>query len=451
MGLHEIKNAESKVNIKPKRKKLNREESRIGYMMVAPALIIIAAIALYPVIKSFWYSLYDIRLNNPTKNQVYSKYELNMENYFGNESLAEYTLGQAIDDAKGEDKENLQADLNKLKDIDAGIQKEKNVASKAEQVKAYTDKFQPVKDNNLKYVAIDKNVAQSSHSALVDIRNNISKINDDKKIAVNVQKAGGLIEELRDSVIMPNFVGLDNYKYYLDTNNKDFWRALGYTFEFTIISVFLELVLGIIIALIINKPFKGRGIVRAAVLVPWAIPTVVCAMMWQFLYNGQYGLMAHIFTSLHLIKNSGVLLTTHSGSTFAIIFSDVWKTSPYMALLILAGLLGIDKSLYEAAAVDGASKVRQFFSITLPLLKPTILVALLFRSLDAFRIFDLVYVLTGGANETETISTLAYKTMFSQLEFGKGSTLAVFVFICVAILSILYIKVLGADVMSEGK
>lgn len=250
---------------------------------------------------------------------------------------------------------------------------------------------------------------------------------------------------------MPNFVGLDNYKYYLDTNNKDFWRALGYTFEFTIISVFLELVLGIIIALIINKPFKGRGIVRAAVLVPWAIPTVVCAMMWQFLYNGQYGLMAHIFTSLHLIKNSGVLLTTHSGSTFAIIFSDVWKTSPYMALLILAGLLGIDKSLYEAAAVDGASKVRQFFSITLPLLKPTILVALLFRSLDAFRIFDLVYVLTGGANETETISTLAYKTMFSQLEFGKGSTLAVFVFICVAILSILYIKVLGADVMSEGK
>lgn len=451
MGLHEIKNAESKVNIKPKRKKLNREESRVGYMMVAPALIIIAAIALYPVIKSFWYSLYDIRLNNPTKNQVYSKYELNMESYFSNESLAEYTLGQAIDDAKGEDKENLQADLNKLKDIDAGIQKEKNVASKAEQVKVYTDKFQPVQDNNLKYVTIDKNVAQSSHSALVDIRNNISKINDDKKIAVNVQKAGGLIEELRDSVIMPNFVGLDNYKYYLDTNNKDFWRALGYTFEFTIISVFLELVLGIIIALIINKPFKGRGIVRAAVLVPWAIPTVVCAMMWQFLYNGQYGLMAHIFTSLHIIKNSGVLLTTHSGSTFAIIFSDVWKTSPYMALLILAGLLGIDKSLYEAAAVDGASKVRQFFSITLPLLKPTILVALLFRSLDAFRIFDLVYVLTGGANETETISTLAYKTMFSQLEFGKGSTLAVFVFICVAILSILYIKVLGADVMSEGK
>lgn len=451
MGLHEIKNAESKVNIKPKRKKLNREESRIGYMMVAPALIIIAAIALYPVIKSFWYSLYDIRLNNPTKNQVYSKYELNMENYFSNESLAEYTLGQAIDDAKGEDKENLQADLNKLKDIDAGIQKEKDVASKAEQVKVYTDKFQPVTDNSIKYVTIDKNVAQSSHSALVDIRNNISKINDDKKIAVNVQKAGGLIEELRDSVIMPNFVGLDNYKYYLDTNNKDFWRALGYTFEFTIISVFLELVLGIIIALIINKPFKGRGIVRAAVLVPWAIPTVVCAMMWQFLYNGQYGLMAHIFTSLHIIKNSGVLLTTHSGSTFAIIFSDVWKTSPYMALLILAGLLGIDKSLYEAAAVDGASKVRQFFSITLPLLKPTILVALLFRSLDAFRIFDLVYVLTGGANETETISTLAYKTMFSQLEFGKGSTLAVFVFICVAILSILYIKVLGADVMSEGK
>lgn len=451
MGLHEIKNAESKVNIKPKRKKLNREESRIGYMMVAPALIIIAAIALYPVIKSFWYSLYDLRLNNPTKNQAYSSYELNMETYFSNESLAEYTLGQAINDAKGENKETLQADLQKIKDIDAGIQKEKNVASRAEAVKVFTDKFQPVKDNKLKYAVIDKKTAESAHSAFVAIRDNLSKINNDKKLAVNIQKGGGLVEELRDSVIQPNFVGLGNYKYYLDTNNKDFWRALGYTLEFTAISVFLELILGIIIALIINRPFRGRGLVRAAVLVPWAIPTVVCAMMWQFLYNGQYGLMAHIFTSLHLIKNSGVLLTTHSGSTFAIIFSDVWKTSPYMALLILAGLLGIDKSLYEAAAVDGASKVRQFFSITLPLLKPTILVALLFRSLDAFRIFDLVYVLTGGANETETISTMAYKTMFSQLEFGKGSTLAVFVFICVAILSILYIKVLGADVMSEGK
>jgi multiple sugar transport system permease protein len=158
--------------------------------------------------------------------------------------------------------------------------------------------------------------------------------------------------------------------------------------------------------------------------------------------------MAHIFASLHLIKNAGVLLTTHLGTTFAIVFADVWKTSPYMALLILAGLQGIDSSLYEATSVDGANRFQQFFKITLPLLKPTLLVALLFRTLDAFRIFDLVWVLTGGANNTETISSYAYKTMFSQMEFGKGSTLAFIAFICVAFISIGYIKILGAHVLT---
>lgn len=188
--------------------------------------------------------------------------------------------------------------------------------------------------------------------------------------------------------------------------------------------------------------------VRAAILVPWAIPTVVSAMMWKFLYDGQTGFVSHIFAKLHLIKNAGVLLTTHNGATFAAIFTDVWKTTPYMALLLLAGLQNIDKGVYEAANVDGANKIQSFFKITLPLLKPTILVALLFRTLDAFRVFDLIYVLTGGANSTETLSTLAYKTMFAQMEFGKGSTLSVVAFVCVAIISIAYVKILGADLLS---
>lgn len=449
MGFQKGVETKSAVNIKHKNGKLKLKESHFGYVLVAPAIIIIAAIALYPVLRSFWFSLHDIRLNNPTKNQVYSSYQLNMENYFSNNNLADYALKQAVNGAQGEDKEKLQEYLSKLEDINSTLLKQKNVASRLDRVKVFTDKFQPVKDNSLKYAAIDKTVAVTAHEDFQNLRDEIIKVDDDKNILANVQKAGGLLEELRDSIITPNFVGIQNYASYLDLKNQDFWRALGFTFYFTLISVFFEFILGLVIALVINKAFRGRGLVRTAALVPWAIPTVVAAMMWQFLYNGQTGYMAHIFASLHLISNSGVLLTTHWGSTFAIVFADVWKTSPYMGLLLLAGLQGIDNSLYEAADVDGASKIRQFFSITLPLLKPTILVALLFRTLDAFRIFDLVFVLTGGANETETISTLAYKTMFSQMQFGLGSTLSFIVFICVAILSILYIKVLGAEVMSD--
>jgi multiple sugar transport system permease protein len=255
------------------------------------------------------------------------------------------------------------------------------------------------------------------------------------------------MQELRDSVISPNFVGLENYIYYL--KDKDFIGATGYTFLITIISVACELVLGLLIAVIINKPFKGRGLVRTAVLVPWAIPTVVSAMMWRFLYDGQNGFISMFMQKLHLISNAAVLSTTHKGATFAIIFADVWKTTPYMALLLLAGLQSIDDSIYEATCVDGASKIQQFFRITLPLIKPTILVALLFRTLDAFRIFDLVYVLTGGGQSTDTITTYAYKTMFAQMEFGRGSAISVIVFLCITLISIGYIKILGANVMNE--
>lgn len=449
MGPQNEVQTQKTVKIKHSGGKLKVKEKYLGYVLVAPALIIIAAIALYPVLRSFWFSLHDLRLNNPTKNKVYSNYQLNMENYFSNINLADYALKQAADGAQGEYKEKLQSYTKELEDINATLLKQKNVSSRVDKVVVFTDKFQPVKDDNLKYAAIDKNIAIKARTDFNNLRNEVIKLDDDKNIQANVQKAGGLLEELRDSVITPNYVGLENYGYYLNLENNDFWEVLGFTFLFTAISVFFEFIFGLIIALVINKAFKGRGLVRTASLVPWAIPTVVSAMMWQFLYNGQTGYVAHIFEVLHLIKDSGVLLTTHWGSTFAIIFADVWKTSPYMSLLLLAGLQGIDRSLYEAAAVDGASKIHQFFSITLPLLKPTILVSLLFRTLDAFRIFDLVFVLTGGANSTETISTLAYKTMFSQMEFGLGSTLSVIVFICVAILSIMYIKVLGAEVISE--
>jgi multiple sugar transport system permease protein len=173
--------------------------------------------------------------------------------------------------------------------------------------------------------------------------------------------------------------------------------------------------------------------------------------MWKFLYDGQNGIVAKIFADIGLVDKMEKLLVTDTGAMFSVIFSDVWKTTPYMSLLLLAGLQTIPDSLYEAASIDGAGKWKQFMKITLPLLKSSILVALLFRTLDAFRVFDLIYVLTGGgpANSTETISILAYKVMFSQTNFGDGSALSVIVFICVAIISMIYIKFLGRDLLND--
>jgi multiple sugar transport system permease protein len=261
----------------------------------------------------------------------------------------------------------------------------------------------------------------------------------------------GLANGLAESLITPNFVG---FKYYLEfARDGRLWDALGNTAFFTAVSVFLELVFGMAIALLINRAFFGRGVVRAAVLVPWAIPTVISALMWKFMFDGQNGIVAKWFEIIGIVPDMGELLTTKAGSMFAVIFADVWKTTPFMALLLLAGLQTIPSSLYEAANVDGASKVQQFFHITLPLMKSTILVALLFRTLDAFRIFDLIYVLTGGgpANSTETITIYAYKTMFAQMDFGRGSALSVVVFLCVAIISILFVRWLGTDLISDGR
>ena len=416
--------------------------------MIAPAIIIILIIAFYPVIKSFYYSMFDLRLNNPTRNSTYLSYQFNMESYFGNYDLAKSALTNASKEAKDNEKVQLTAALTELTALNDIVHQQAAISSKEQAVRVFTDLFQPVNDNKLKYISINKSMAVTTHDRFIKLRTSLNNVTTDKTVKSDSEKAAGLIEELRDSFITPNFVGLNNYAYYFGGSDSAFWGALGYTFTFTILSVSIELILGVLIALIISKSFKGIGIVRAAILVPWAIPTVVAAMMWRFLYDGQTGFMAHLFANLHLIKSAGSLLTTHAGTTFAVVFADVWKTTPYMALLLLAGLLTIDKSLYEAANVDGCGKIATFFRITLPLLKPTILVALLFRTLDAFRVFDLIYVLTGGANNTETISTIAYKTMFAQLEFGRGSTLAVVVFICVAIISIGYIKILGAEVLS---
>lgn len=232
------------------------------------------------------------------------------------------------------------------------------------------------------------------------------------------------------------FVGLKNYLFLL--KDERFWNALRNTLYFTGLSVAAELLLGLAIAVFLDRPFKGRGMIRAIVLIPWAIPTVVSAKMWEWIYNPDFGILNYVFgTNINWL-----------GSPFwainAAIFMDVWKTTPFAVLLFMAGLQVIPRELYQAAEVDGASSRQVLIHITLPLLKPIILVVLLFRTLDAFRVFDAIYVLTGGGpgNTTETLSIYAYKTLFQTLQFGYGSALSVIVFLCVGIISLFYVKML---------
>ncbi len=244
------------------------------------------------------------------------------------------------------------------------------------------------------------------------------------------------------------FVGLDNYLFLL--RDSRFWNSFWNTAYFTAVSVGLELVLGLGIALVLHRSFRGRGLMRAIVLVPWAIPTVVSAKMWDWMYNPEFGVINYALMSLGLVVDNVNWLGNPFWALHAAIAVDVWKTTPFVALLLLAGLQVIPQEVYEAGKIDGVNPWQAFRRITLPLLKPVILIVLLFRTLDAFRVFDVVYVLTNGgpADTSETLSIYAYKLLFTTLQFGYGSTIAVVVFLSVLALSFLYIRVLRRDVGS---
>jgi trehalose/maltose transport system permease protein len=232
------------------------------------------------------------------------------------------------------------------------------------------------------------------------------------------------------------FVGLDNFSFLL--RDDRFWNALYNTVYFTAATVSLELILGLSIAILLNRVFTGRGLMRSIILIPWAIPTVVSAKIWEWMYNSDFGILNHLL---------GVNINW-LGSAFwamnAAIFMEVWKTTPFVALLLMAGLQTIDGDLYKSARVDGASGWYIFRRITIPLLTPVILIVLIFRTLDAFRVFDAIYVLTGGgpANTTETLSIYAYKVLFQTLQFGYGSTISIAIFFCVGVITILYVRLL---------
>jgi multiple sugar transport system permease protein len=236
------------------------------------------------------------------------------------------------------------------------------------------------------------------------------------------------------------FVGLSNYVDVLTSTT--WWSDVFVTVLLTVISVSFELVLGMIIALVMHRAIFGRGAVRAAVLIPYGIVTVVAAFTWRYAFDPASGFVA----GLPLVPDDYAPLTNQSGSLFVIIVSEVWKTTPFMALLLLAGLALVPDELHEAAKVDGASTTQRFFRITLPLMRPAILVALLFRTLDAFRMFDNPYIIQpGGANGTETVSILGYNVLINRLNLGLGSAVSILIFICVILIAILFVKGLGAS------
>ncbi|MCW6010871.1 sugar ABC transporter permease [Micromonospora sp. CPCC 205371] len=230
------------------------------------------------------------------------------------------------------------------------------------------------------------------------------------------------------------FVGLTNYITVL--SNDYWWTAFGVTMLITVVSVAIELVLGMGLAVVMHRTLVGRGLVRTSALIPYGIVTVVAAFSWRYAWTPGTGYLANLFTD-------GAPLTERASSLAIIILAEIWKTTPFMALLLLAGLALVPDDLLKAASMDGASAWQRFTKVTLPVMKPAILVALLFRTLDAFRVFDNIYVLTAGANETSSVSMLAYNNLLRGLNLGIGSTMSVLIFITVAIMAFIFVKLFG--------
>jgi multiple sugar transport system permease protein len=237
---------------------------------------------------------------------------------------------------------------------------------------------------------------------------------------------------------LSRWAGFRNYSNAL--SDPAWWAAFEHTLIFTVVSVALELVIGLGMALAMHEAFKGQGLLRTVVLVPWAVLTVVTAIMWRTMFVSPYGFVNTV------LGTQTVWLGSEPQALIIIILADVWKTAPFMALLILAGLQVIPGEIYEAAKVDGATTWQRFARITLPLLMPAILVALIFRTLDALRIFDLPYVLTQGQNGTSTLSTIAQEAFATNRIYGLGAAMAVLTFIIVMIVSFSYIRFVGGNI-----
>ncbi len=243
----------------------------------------------------------------------------------------------------------------------------------------------------------------------------------------------------------PQFVGLQNYERLV--RDPVWWTSVVNTIRFTLMTVIIELILGMIIALVINSQFKGRGAMRAAMLVPWAIPTVISAEMWKWMYNDIYGVINDLLVNkFHLLAHNVAFLSIPATSLPAVAAVDVWKTTPFVALLLLAGLQIIPNDIYEAATVDGASWLQRFWYVTVPLLRPAIAVALIFRTLDALRVFDVIYVMFGNQQSTVTMAIYDQNWLVNFSNVGYGSAISVFIFLIIAIFVVIYVTLIGVEV-----
>ncbi len=395
-------------------------------LYIIPTLILLGIFSFWPVIQSLTYTFFDYRLNDQQKAGLYLSSRFNVDLFKETSLYVSMFLDEDLINIKEEqDKGEVSKFLASLTNI--------------------TDNYQAIKGV--------KKISKDEEEKIKDIYKQgielLSKLNSKYQL-IHKDDLPPIMEDLNNSLISSNFIGFNGYLKAL--TDERIWVALSNTVIFTVFSVAIELVLGLGLALILNKAILGQGLIRTTSLIPWAIPTAVAALVWSYLYDGSSGIIAHLLELTHVVSDSRNLLLTSYGAMISTIFADVWKTTPYMALLLLAGLQNISNSMYEAAAIDGANKIQTFFNVTLPLLKPSILVALLFRTLDAFRVFDLIYVLTGGGpgGATETLSIYGYKAMFSQTNFGYGSIVVMLMFFFVALIALFYVKILGTNIMEKN-
>jgi multiple sugar transport system permease protein len=407
-------------------------DRRLSYFLILPAIVFILLFSIIPIFQSLKYAFYDFQLNDQEKSGLYTSSNYNLALYSETFDYIRYFL-----------------------DIEESVVQKSESLSQIDLIRDELTTYENYINNNIvtndlsSVVKLDEEqslyVLDMKDRIIFDLETLYSY--DDSYYSKEDMMA--VASELETSIISSNFIGLNNFKKVITDERVQF--TMGITLIFTFISVFFELILGLILALIMNQAIHGRGMIRTISLIPWAIPTTVSALMWSYLYNGSSGIVSHAFSAANLISDPTQLLLSARGALTAIIIADVWKTTPYMALLLLAGLQVISHSLYESSSLDGASKYQQFRYITLPLLKPSIFVALLFRTLDAFRVFDLIYVLTGGGpgGKTESISVYAYKVMFAQTRFGYGSAMVIIMAIAVGVISFIYIKLLNVQLVND--
>lgn len=400
------------------------------FVFIIPLLCFMGVFSIYPVVTSFLYTFFDYRTNDQQYNSFYMHEKFNETLFLEDCQYVNYFISSDITLVDEEDQkiftevqEKVNAMAEKYTTEEAATGPREITSQEKEEIEAFISEI--------------SEKTEAVYAKYPDVE------------FYNRENLPTILEGLSGCIVQSNYIGADNYQKLI--TDERFGKALLHTLVFMFTSVAAEFVLGMGLALMMTKSIKGIGGVRTVALIPWAIPTAVSALIWSYLYDGSYGIISKIFSDIGLISSQADMLLTTQGAMASAILADIWKTTPYMALLLMAGLQTIDRGLYESAAIDGASPVRTFFSITLPLMKPSILVALLFRTLDSFRVYDLISVLTGGGpgNGTETLSVYAYKLIFNQSNYGYGSTVVVGMFVFVAIIAIIYVKVLGAEVISN--